>query len=163
MIRFTIAICTWWISVGGITAAQPPAGATVGGETKPPLVKSVAAPARSSPEILPAATSTEPPKSTVEILPAAPPASPGEAPMTHESRAHEQYLLQLQAQAQQLDAGQVDAVAPRLGNRLERKVLKEPAVLRAAPLHTPRDGCAGEPGQREGALATANGLAIQYY
>ena len=85
MIRLTFAICTWWIGLAGISAAQSPAGIAAGGEGKSSLVKTVAAPPRSSLEIVP---------------PAAPAASPGEAQMSREARMHEQYLLQSQAQAQ---------------------------------------------------------------
>jgi hypothetical protein len=71
-----------------------------GGEEKPPLVKTVAAPPKSV-EILPPVPPAEPPKSSVEVLPPLPSgASPGEAQMTRETRAHEQYLLRSQIQAE---------------------------------------------------------------
>ena len=55
MTRFTIAICTWWLGMAGIAAAQSPAGMAAGGDGKSPPVKTVAAPPRSSVEILPPA------------------------------------------------------------------------------------------------------------
>ena len=104
MIRFTIAICTWWISVTGVAAAQPPAGMAAGGDERLPAVKTVAAP---------------PPKSSVEILPPVPPtASPGEAQITREVRTHELYLLQSQAQAESVHRAAV-ARAEQRTRRLE--------------------------------------------
>ena len=89
MIRFTIAICSWWVSMAGLTAAQSPAGISAAGEGKSALVKTVAASSKS-----------------VEILPPPPPvvspASPGEVQVSREARAHEQYLLQSQAQAESI-------------------------------------------------------------
>jgi len=109
MTRFTIAICTWWISLTGTVIAQPPAGIAAVGEVKSPLVKSVAAPSRSSLEILPPA----PP-----AVPAPPAASPGESQMTREARMHEQYLLQSQAQAQSIRRAAI-ARAEQRTRRLE--------------------------------------------
>jgi hypothetical protein len=85
----------------GISAAQPPAGIALGAEGKSPLVKTVAAPSKSSVEILP---------------PAAPTASPGEAQMTREARAREQYLFQAQAQAESVHR----AAAARAEQRTRR-------------------------------------------
>ena len=48
MERFTIALCTWWLSMTGVAAAQPPLGVSPVREVKSPLVKTVAAPAKSS-------------------------------------------------------------------------------------------------------------------
>ena len=106
MARFTIAICTWWISLTGVAVAQPPAGIVAGGDLKAPLVKTVAAPSRSSVEILS-------PASPVPLA-----ASPGEAQMTREARAHEQYLLQSQAQAQSIRRAAI-ARAEQRTRRLE--------------------------------------------
>ena len=95
MARFTIAICTWWISMTGIAAAQLPAGVAAGTEERLPPVKTAAAAAQSSVEILP-------PLPPTPAAPAAPlvvsTASPGEAQISREARAHEQHLLQSQAQ-----------------------------------------------------------------
>jgi hypothetical protein len=97
MVRFTIAICTWWIGMTGVAAAQLPPGIAAGGEEKSPPVKTVAAPGKSSDEILP-------PLPVAAPMPPAPlavsTASPGEAQISREARAHEQYLLQSQAQAE---------------------------------------------------------------
>ena len=90
MARFTMAICTWWITMTGVAAAQSPAGITVEKAVKFPLIKTVSAP--------PVSVTAPPP--SVEILP--PVASPGEAQITREARAHEQYLLQSQAQAESI-------------------------------------------------------------
>jgi hypothetical protein len=68
-----------------MAAAQPPAGVAAGGDVRPAPVQSVAAPPRSVVEILP---------------PVSPTTSPGEYPISREARAHEQYLLQTQAQAE---------------------------------------------------------------
>jgi hypothetical protein len=73
MKRFAITICISWLGLVGVAAAQAP------------LVKTVAAPARSSVEVTP-----PPPQ----------PASPGEAAMSREARAHEQHLLQSQVAAE---------------------------------------------------------------
>ena len=102
MRRLTIAICTCWLSMAGIAAAQPLAGIAAGGDPKAPPVKTVAAP----------------PKSVVEILPPVPAASPGEYPLSHEARAHEQYLLQSQAQAESVHRAAV-ARAEQRTRRLE--------------------------------------------
>ena len=106
MIRFTFAICTWWIGLTGIAVAQPPAGIVAGGDVKSPRVKTVVAPSRSSVEILP-------PASPVPMV-----VSPGEAQMTREARAHEQYLLQSQAQAQSIRRAAI-ARAEQRTRRLE--------------------------------------------
>ena len=73
---------------------------------KSPPVKSVAAPPRRSAEILP------PPS------PMTPAASPGDAQMSREARAHEQYLLQSQAQAESVHRAAV-ARAEQRTRRLE--------------------------------------------
>jgi hypothetical protein len=127
MIRFTLAICTWWIGMTGVAAAQPPAGVSAAPQARTPVVKSaepeVTTPVAKSFE--PEATTpvvksvAAPAKSTVEILPPLPPAvSPGEAPSTRESRAHEQYLLQLQAQAESVHRAAFARAAERT-RRLE--------------------------------------------
>ena len=123
MIRFTIAICTWWITMTGIAAAQAPAGMSAGVEEKSPLVKTVAAPPKNSVEILPPTPPTSP--TPTPATPPAPPApqtspaaSPGEALMTREARAHEQYLLQSQAQAESVHRAAV-ARAEQRTRRLE--------------------------------------------
>jgi hypothetical protein len=103
MKRFTIAVCTCWIGLAGIAAAQSPAGTTVGGDGLSPQVKTVAAP----------------PKGRGEILPPAPlAASPGEAQVTPEARAHELHLLQSQAQAESVRRAAV-ARAEQRTRRLE--------------------------------------------
>ncbi|MGO9113502.1 MAG: hypothetical protein ACLP9L_30085 [Thermoguttaceae bacterium] len=109
MIRFTMAICSWWISVTGIAAAQTPAGLVASGAGKSPPVKTVTAPPPSSVDILP-------PLPPVPL--AAPAASPGEAQMSREARAHEQYLLQSQAQAESVHRAAI-ARAEQRTRRLE--------------------------------------------
>ncbi len=91
MKRFTIAMCICGFGLVASAAAQPP------------VVKTVAAPSRSS----------------VEITPPAPQAtSPGEALMTREARAHEQHLLQSQAQDESVHRAAV-ARAEQRTRRLE--------------------------------------------
>ncbi len=53
MIRFTLAICTWWITMTGIAAAQAPGGMSAAVEERSPLVETVAVPPKNSVEILP--------------------------------------------------------------------------------------------------------------
>jgi hypothetical protein len=91
MKRFAITICAYWLGMAGIAAAQGP------------QVKSVAAPARSS----------------VDIVPPAPqPYSPGEDLVSREARAHEQHLLQSQAAAESVHRAAV-ARAEQRTRRLE--------------------------------------------
>lgn len=104
MARFTIAICSWWISMAGLVVAQSPAGMSATGQGTLPPVKTVSVPAKSV-EILPPALPTPPAPATASLAspaPIVPAVSPGEAPMTREARAHEQYLLQSQAQAESI-------------------------------------------------------------
>jgi hypothetical protein len=111
MTRLTLTICTWWISMAGIVAAQAPSVMAPRGDVKAPPVKSVAVPPKANVEILP------------PVLPApaplAPPAlSPGEALTPREVRSHEQYLLQSQAQAESVHRAAV-ARAEQRTRRLE--------------------------------------------
>ena len=106
MTRFTVAVCTWWIGMAGLVAAQSPAVISGAAEWQSP-VRTVAADSRN-----------------VDILPSAPPvaapapASPGEAQMTREARAHEQHLLQSQAQAESVHRAAM-ARAEQRARRLE--------------------------------------------
>jgi hypothetical protein len=86
-----ITVCTCWLGMAGIAAAQGP------------RVRSVAPPAKSS----------------VETPPPAPqPYSPGEAMMSSAARAHEQHLLQSQAAAESIKRAAV-ARAEQRTRRLE--------------------------------------------
>jgi len=123
MTHFTIAICTWWVSVAGFAVAQSPAGASAAEKEKPPVVKTVAAPSKGV-ETLPPAPVSAPAAAPAPVPPPAPaispvsPVSPGEAPMTREARAHEQYLLQSQAQAESIRRAAI-ARADQRTRRLE--------------------------------------------
>jgi hypothetical protein len=97
MKRVTIAMCAGWFSLAGICAAQAPVGTAVGLDVKPSAVKTVAAPSRANSEILPPVYPPTPIPSAAQTLPTT---SPGEAQSTREARAHEQHLLQSQAQAE---------------------------------------------------------------
>ncbi len=109
MARFTMAICTWWLGMVGMADAQPPGAMDAARSVKPPLVETVAAPPKYV-EILP--------KNPEILPPVAPAASPGEAQITREARAHEQYLLQSQAQAESVHRAAV-ARAEQRTRRLE--------------------------------------------
>jgi hypothetical protein len=85
MTRFTITLCTCWVSLAGIAAAQPPSGLSVGADGKPGSMKTIGGPVKGGVEILPPLPLTM---------------SPGEIQTSREARAHEQYLLQSQAQAE---------------------------------------------------------------
>ncbi len=126
MVRFTMAICTWWISMAGVAAAQPLPGATAADGVRSPKVETVAAPAASGVGILPSAT------------PAAP-ASPGEYLTTREARAHEQYLLQSQAQAESVHQAAV-ARAQQRTRRLESQRWFGISNLRPMASVDPYDG-----------------------
>ena len=104
MTRFTIAICTWWFGVAGIAVAQSPFN---GADGKSLPVRTVAAPPSRSGEILPPLPS-----------PTTPGGSPGDAQISREARAHEQYLLQSQAQAESVHRAAV-ARAEQRTRRLE--------------------------------------------
>ncbi len=107
MTRFAIAICTW-VGLTGIAAAQTPFN---GGDGKSPPVSSVAAPYSPGMQILPPA----PPPPLPVVSPSA---SPGEAQSSREARAHEQHLLQAQAQAESIHRAAV-ARAEQRTRRLE--------------------------------------------
>jgi hypothetical protein len=88
--------------MAGIAAAQPLAGFAGGEDAKSPPVNTVILPTRSG-----------------DILPPVPPvASPGEYQVSREARAHEQYLLQSQAQAESVHRAAV-ARAEQRTRRLE--------------------------------------------
>src|SRR5208283_4598656 len=94
MTRFTIAVFIGLFGLAGIAAAQSP---VTGGDGKSPPIKSVAVPLSRSAELVPPAPM--PALSTSSTLPVA---SPGEAQMTREARAHELHLLQSQATAESI-------------------------------------------------------------
>ena len=123
MARLTVAICGWWLGMVGAVAAQSPAGIAAQIEVKSPLVKTVAAPPKSM-EVLPPPAATEPTPAARPFAAVAPAAafpmagSPGEGPMSREARAHEQYLLMSQAQAESIRRAAV-ARAEQRTRRLE--------------------------------------------
>ena len=106
MKRFTIAICTWWIGLAGIAAAQSPVNAAGGMESRRRSKRWPHLPRAVWKSCLPRRRH------------AAPAASPGEAQMSREARAHEQYLLQSQAQAESVHRAAV-ARAEQRTRRLE--------------------------------------------
>ena len=135
MVRFTMAICTWWLGVTGMAVAQPQTGTAVGNDYSATSVATVAPPLTSSAAILPPTTPTTPLKNSAvppppapavqspsnseeSVPPAGPPVSPGEALMSREVQAHQQYLLQSQAQAESVHRAAV-ARAEQRTRRLE--------------------------------------------
>jgi len=110
MTRFTIAMCLGCFGLAGIVAAQAPIS---GGDGKSPPVKSVAAPLSRGAETVPL-----PPLPAASSSPLLPAASPGEAHMSREARAHELHLLQAQAQAESIHRAAV-ARAEERTRRLE--------------------------------------------
>ena len=72
-----------------------------------------------------------------------------------------QFTIQLQAQLQEFGTGQIDPVAPCLGDRLEREVFKEPAQLGAADVDTPRYAAGRIPCQSEGTVPSEERLIIR--
>jgi hypothetical protein len=98
--------------MAAIAAAQLPTVAPAAGEGKTTPVKTVAAPPSTSAAILP------PLPSTTSVAPLAPATSPGEMQTSREARAHEQHLLQSQAQAESVHRAAV-ARAEQRTRRLE--------------------------------------------
>jgi mRNA-degrading endonuclease toxin of MazEF toxin-antitoxin module len=93
--------------MAGMAAAQPLPEGAAAGVAKPPLVEAVVAPPATRVGILPPTTTPTPPTT-----------SPGDYPTTREARAHEQYLLQSQAQAESVHQAAI-ARAQERTRRLE--------------------------------------------
>jgi hypothetical protein len=108
-----IAACTLCMGMAQIAAAQPLARSTTASGWNTP-VPSVAAPARSSLDTVP-----PPPVTSPSNEPQAPNyGSPGESYLSREARAHEQYLMQSQANAEWIHRAAI-ARADQRNRRLE--------------------------------------------